>query len=131
MKGVNTKLNYNQSVTECRDKLVDLRNKWEMDDSDKETMTFEVDNYFMSTIYSVLKIFNKPDMREKVKEYISELDVEIDRLNKILEDMITEPEKETVDQRQKDKINFEIIKSRAHTFMDVKCDLESRLEELV
>ena len=73
----------------------------------------------------------KPDMREKVKEYISELEAEIDRLDKILEDMITEPEKETVDQRQKDKINFEIIKSRAHTLMDVKCDLESRLEELV
>ena len=130
MKGVNTKLNYNQSVTECRDKLVDLRNKWEMDDSDKETMTFEVDNYFMSTIYSVLKILNKPDMREKIKEYISELDVEIDRLDKILEDMITEPEKETVDQRQKDK-TIENIKSRVNTLMDVKCDLESRLEELV
>lgn len=28
MKGVNVKLNYNQSTTECRDKLVDLCNKW-------------------------------------------------------------------------------------------------------
>ena len=44
MKGVNVKLNYNQSVTECRDKLVDLCNKWEMDDSDKDTMTLEVDD---------------------------------------------------------------------------------------
>ena len=77
-----------------------------------------------------LDALSKPDMREKVKEYIAELDAEIDRLNKILEDMITKPEKETVDQRQKDKINIEIIKSRAHTLMDVKCDLESRLEEL-
>ena len=72
----------------------------------------------------------KPDMREKIREYIVELDVEIDRLNKILEDMITEPEKETVDQRQKDK-TIENIKSRVNTLMDVKCDLESRLEELV
>ena len=59
MKGVNVKLNYNQSVTECRDKLVDLCNKWEMDDSDKDTMTLEVDDYFMSTIYNVIKLLDK------------------------------------------------------------------------
>ena len=59
MKGVNAKLNYNQSVTECRDKLVDLCNKWEMDDSDKDTMTLKVDDYFMSTIYSVVKLLDK------------------------------------------------------------------------
>ena len=59
MKGVNVKLNYNQSVTECRDKLVNLCNKWEMDDSDKDTMTLEVYDYFMSTIYSVVKILDK------------------------------------------------------------------------
>ena len=59
MKGVNVKLNYNQSVTECRDKRVDLCNKWEMDDSDKDTMTLEVDDYFMSTIYSVVKLLDK------------------------------------------------------------------------
>ena len=59
MKGVNVKLNYNQSVTECRDKLVDLCNKWEMDDSDKDIMILEVDDYFMSTIYSVVKLLDK------------------------------------------------------------------------
>ena len=59
MKGINVKLNYNQLVTECRDKLVDLCNKWEMDDSDKYTMTLEVDDYFMSTIYSVVKFLDK------------------------------------------------------------------------
>ena len=59
MKGVNVKLNYNQSVTECRDKLVDLCNKWEMDDSEKDIMTLEVDDYFMSTIYSVVKLLDK------------------------------------------------------------------------
>lgn len=73
----------------------------------------------------------KPDMREKIKEYISELNADIERLNKVLEDMITEPEKETVVQKQKDKINFEIIKSRVQTLMDVKCDLQGRLEELL
>ena len=59
MKDVNVKLNYNQSVTECRDKLVDLCNKWEMDDSEKDIMTLEVDDYFMSTIYSVVKLLDK------------------------------------------------------------------------
>lgn len=59
MKGVNVKLNYNQSVTEYRDKLINLCNKWEMDDSDKDTMTLEVDDYFMSTIYSVVKLLDK------------------------------------------------------------------------
>ena len=59
MNGINAKLNYNQSVTECRDKLVDLCNKWEMDDSDTDTMTLEVDDYFMSTIYSVVKLLDK------------------------------------------------------------------------
>lgn len=29
-KGVNVKLNYQQSATECHDKLVDLCTKWEM-----------------------------------------------------------------------------------------------------
>ena len=66
-----------------------------------------------------------------MKEYISELDVEIDRLDKVLEDMITEPEKETVEQVQKDKIVYENIKSRVQTLMEVKNDLESRLEELI
>ena len=59
MKGVNAKLNYNQPVTECRDKLIDLCNKWEMDDSDKDTMTLKIDDYFMSTIYSVIKLLDK------------------------------------------------------------------------
>ena len=66
MKGISTKMNYNQSITECRDKLVDLCNKWEMDDSGKDTMTLEVDDYFMSTIYSVVKILSKPDTNEEI-----------------------------------------------------------------
>lgn len=61
-----------------------------------------------------------PDMREKVKEYISELDIEIDRYNKIYKDMIAEPMEESVPQKQ--------IKSRINTLTEVKNDLESRLE---
>ena len=93
--------------------------------------SFEANKAMQEPLEKLYKLENQPDMREKVKEYISELYAEIDRLDKILEDIITEPEKETVDQRQKDKMNFEIIKSRVNTLMDVKYDLESRLEELV
>lgn len=56
MAGVNTNLNYSQSKKECHDKLVDLCNKWEMDNTDKSTMTLEVDDDFMSTIYSTVRL---------------------------------------------------------------------------
>ena len=72
MKGVNVKLNYNQSAIECRDKLVDLCNKWEMDDSDRKTMTLEVDDYFMSTIYSVVKILGEIDTKNGNCNYKTE-----------------------------------------------------------
>lgn len=69
MKGINGELNYKQSATECYDKLISLCNKWEMDDSDKETMTFEVDDYFMSTIYSTVRLLNKMMNYEDVDGY--------------------------------------------------------------
>ena len=62
------------------------------------------------------------DMREKVKEYASELDEEINRCKKLYEDV---------------SINFSDptrsldIQCRLETLTEVKCDLESRLEELV
>lgn len=59
MSGINAKLNYFQDVTECKDKLTDLCNKWEMDSTDKSTMTIEIDDNLMSTIYSVVHILDK------------------------------------------------------------------------
>ena len=93
--------------------------------------SFEANQAMQEPLEKLYKYENQPDMREKVREYISELDAEIDKLDKVLEDMITEPEKETVEQVQKDKIVYENIKSRVQTLMEVKNDLESRLEELV
>ena len=93
--------------------------------------SFEANQAMQEPLEKLYNYENQPDMREKVKEYISELDKEIDRLDKILEDMISEPEKGTAEQRQKDKIDYENIKSRAQTLMEVKNDLQSRLEELV
>ena len=55
-----------------------------------------------------------PDMREKVKEYISELDVEVKRCELILRNT-----------------NDLIAEIRLETLTEVKNDLQSRLEELV
>lgn len=55
-----------------------------------------------------------PNMREKVKEYISELDREIERCELIL--------KNTSDL---------IAESRLETLLEVKNDLQGRLDELI
>lgn len=61
---------------------------------------------------------NQPDMREKIKEYVSELDMEIERLENNLE-KFTYSEMCTV----------VAIKSRLQTIIEVKNDLLGRLEE--
>lgn len=60
---------------------------------------------------------NQPDMRKKVKEYIGELDMEIERLEDSLK--ITYSEMCTV----------VAIKSRLQTIIEVKNDLLGMLEE--
>lgn len=65
---------------------------------------------------------DKPDMREKIKEYIGELDAEIDRLESDLEKQMT--------------YNAEACKvteteSRLNAIIEVKNDLFERLEEVV
>jgi len=65
---------------------------------------------------------DKPDTREKIKEYIGELDTEIDRLESDLEKQMT--------------YNVEACKvteteSRLNTIIEVKNDLLGRLEEVI
>lgn len=65
---------------------------------------------------------DKPDMREKIKEYINELDTEIDRLESDLEKQMTysvEPCKVTA------------TESRLNAIIEVKNDLLGRLEEVI
>ena len=64
--------------------------------------------------------YKKPDMRKKVKEYIGELDMEIERLENNLE-KFTYSEMCTV----------VAIKSRLQTIIEVKNDLLGRLEEVI
>lgn len=65
---------------------------------------------------------DKPDTREKIKEYIGELDTEIDRLESDLEKQMA--------------YNVEACKvteteSRLNTIIEVKNDLLGRLEEVI
>lgn len=68
----------------------------------------------------MLNIVKQPDMREKVKEYISELDVEYDRCMDWIEEHVNG-----------EACQVSAMEMRAKTLMEVKNDLESRLEELV
>ena len=63
---------------------------------------------------------NQPDMREKVREYISELDVEYDRCMDWIEEHM-----------DGEACQVSAMEMRAKTLMEVKNDLENRLEELV
>lgn len=60
---------------------------------------------------------NQPDMREKIKEYISELDIEINRLGDLLKNTDSPYDLQ--------------IKGRLNTIIEVKNDLLGRLEEAI
>lgn len=68
----------------------------------------------------VIEAAKSVNMREKVREYITELDEEISRCEMWIEENIS---------AEAGKIDA--MKSRVQTLNEVKCDLESRLEELV
>ena len=82
--------------------------------------SLEANQTMQEPLEKLYKLENQPDMRKKVKEYIAELDEEISRCEIwIEENMNIEACKVTV------------METRAQTLNEVKCDLESRLEELV
>lgn len=60
---------------------------------------------------------NEPDMREKIKEYISELDMEINRLRDLLKNTDSPYDLQ--------------IKGRLNTIIEVKNDFLGRLEEVI
>ena len=67
-----------------------------------------------------LDALSKPDMREKVREYMSELDVEYDRCMDWIEEHM-----------DGEACQVSAMEMRAKTLMEVKNDLQGRLEELV
>ena len=66
------------------------------------------------------KYENQPDMREKVREYISELDAEYDRCMDWIEEHMNG-----------EACQVSAMEMRSKTLMEVKNDLQSRLEEFI
>lgn len=77
---------------------------------------FEANQAMQEPLEKLYKYENQPDMREKVKEYISELDTEIDRYHNMAE------ENEQIAE------NMIII---IQVLTAVKNDLQGRLDELI
>ena len=67
-----------------------------------------------------LDALSKPDMREKVREYMSELDVEYDRCMDWIEEHM-----------DGEACQVSAMEMRAKTLMEIKNDLKGRLEESV
>ncbi len=72
-----------------------------------------------------------PDMREKVKEYITEIQEEIDRCVKLIEDKFVELENDAAKEVYLCGIEYEKIESRIETLGQVQNDLKNRLEEVI
>ncbi len=72
-----------------------------------------------------------PEMREKVKEYISEIQEEIDRCVKMIEDKYVELGNDKTKDEYSESNEYVTIKSRIQTLGEVQNDLKSRLEEII
>ena len=84
--------------------------------------SFEANQVMQEPLEKLYNYENQPDMREKIREYIGELDTEIDRLESDLEKQMT--------------YNVEACKvtateSRLNAIIEVKNDLLGRLEEVI
>ena len=90
--------------------------------------SFEVNQSMQEPLEKLYKYENQPDIREKVKEYIGELDAEYNRCMNQAESILS-----AIGDYDEKPIPFNYIKlvERAEVLNDVKNDLQSRLEELV
>ena len=82
--------------------------------------SFEENQSMQEPLEKLYNYENQPDMREKVKEYISELDAEYDRCMDWIEEHM-----------DGEACQVTAMEMRTKTLMEVKNDLEGRLEELV
>ena len=83
--------------------------------------SFKANQAMQEPLEKLYNYENQPDMRENVREYISELDKEIERCHHLAEQNMND-EATTV---------AEMMVVRAQTLNEVKNDLQGRLEELV
>lgn len=97
--------------------------KWELPGSPKTEMymygeaSVEANQAMQEPLQKLFQYENQPDMREKIKEYISELDLEIARLKNLL--------------KNTDNPYDLRIKGRLNAIIEVKNDLLGRLEEVI
>ena len=90
--------------------------------------SFEANQAMQEPLEKLYNYENQPDMREKVREYISELDVEIDRCVDEAENILAA----IGDYDEKPMpTNYIRLEERAKVLGEVKNDLQSRLEELI
>ena len=88
--------------------------------------SFEANQAMQEPLEKLYKYENQPDMREKVKEYISELNAEIDRCHKKIEELSYD---EICKRENKSEINYYF--ARREALSQVKNDLQGRLDELI
>lgn len=72
-----------------------------------------------------------PDMREKIKEYIFEIQEEIDRCVKLIEDKFVELGDDAAKEAYSCGNEYAKIESRIETLGQVQNDLKNRLEEVI
>ena len=84
--------------------------------------SFETNQSMQEPLENLYNYENQPDIREKIREYISELNKEIERCEKLYEEMSV---------GYSDPTRSLTIQCRIETLLQVKDDLKSRLEELV
>ena len=90
--------------------------------------SFEANQSMQEPLEKLYKYENQPDMREKVKEYISELDAEYDRCICQAESILSA----IGDYDEKPMpSNYIKLVERAEVLNEVKNDLQGRLEEFV
>lgn len=82
---------------------------------------FEANQAMQEPLEKLYKYENLPNMRDKIKEYISELNVEIMRC--------MEWQTENIDMAG--SLEFEKYITRIETLQEVRNDLKGRLEELI
>ena len=90
--------------------------------------SFEANPAMQEPLEKLYTYENQPDMREKVREYIDELDVEYDRCIGQAESILAV----IGDYDEKPMpLNYMKLVERAEVLMEVKNDLQGRLEELI
>lgn len=84
--------------------------------------SFRANKAMQEPLEKLYQYENKPDMREKIREYINELDTEINRLERNLE-------KQMIFNVDANKVAMTEL--RMKTLIEVENDLNGRLEEAI